>query len=200
MPQLIENYRNENAEAISLLFVFIWFVGDIANLIGGLWAGLVPVIVAIAVYFVLADGILIAQCLYYKRRNSRHEAILRRRRSSTDTPDPTTPLLGRHFSDGLEAGPAAAQRDAIVNGRENGSTGLEDPLAKLMEAGEEGGRSAWVRNTSSSVAICVIGVAGWAVAWQTGMWKPAPQGQNGGVDMAVGAQVFGYISAVCYLG
>lgn len=200
MPQLVENYRNGNAEAISLLFVFIWFVGDVTNLIGSLWAGLVPVVVAIAVYFVLADGILIAQCLYYKYQNLRHESIHRRRRSSTETPDPTTPLLGRHFSDGLEAGPASAQRDALVNGRENSPTDLEDPLAKLMEEGEEGGRSAWVRNTSSTVAIGIIGLAGWAVAWQTGMWKPAPQGQNGGVDMAAGAQVMGYVSAVCYLG
>lgn len=200
MPQLVENYRNGNAEAISLLFVFIWFVGDVTNLIGSLWAGLVPVVVAIAVYFVLADGILIAQCLYYKYQNPQHESIHRRRRSSTETPDPTTPLLGRHFSDGLEAGPASAQRDALVNGRENSPTDLGDPLAKLMEEGEEGGRSAWVRNTSSTVAIGIIGLAGWAVAWQTGMWKPASQGQNGGVDMAAGAQVMGYVSAVCYLG
>jgi uncharacterized protein with PQ loop repeat len=43
-------------------------------------------------------------------------------------------------------------------------------------------------------------MAGWTVAWQTGVWKPAPKERNGGVDMAAGAQVLGYISAVCYLG
>lgn len=162
-----------------------------------------PVIVTIAVYFCLADGVLIAQCLYYKNRSSRHEALHRRRRSSTETPDPTTPLLGRHFSDGLEAGPAAAQRDAIANangGRRDDGYAEEDPLAKMLEEGEEGGRSAWVRNFSSVLAISVIGMIGWVVTWQTGVWKPAPQGENGGVDMAVGAQVLGYISAVCYLG
>ena len=56
------------------------------------------------------------------------------------------------------------------------------------------------RNTSSCVGICFIGFAGWVIAWQMGLWKPAPQGQNGGVDMAAGAQVLGYISALCYLG
>lgn len=76
----------------------------------------------------------------------------------------------------------------------------ENPLAKMLDIGEEGGRSAWVRNTSSCVGICFIGFAGWVIAWQMGLWKPAPQGQNGGVDMAAGAQVLGYISALCYLG
>jgi hypothetical protein len=54
---------------------------------------------------------------------------------------------------------------------------------------------------SSVLAICVIGMVGWTFAWQTGVWKPAPlEGGNGGVDMAPGAQVLGYISAICYLG
>jgi uncharacterized protein with PQ loop repeat len=54
---------------------------------------------------------------------------------------------------------------------------------------------------SSVLAICVIGMVGWTFAWQTGVWKPAPlEGGNGGVDMAPGAQILGYISAICYLG
>lgn len=76
----------------------------------------------------------------------------------------------------------------------------ENPLAKMLDGSEGGGRSAWVRNTSSCVGICFLGFAGWVIAWQMGVWKPAPQGQNGGVDMAAGAQVLGYISALCYLG
>ncbi|KAF7128298.1 hypothetical protein CNMCM5793_002840 [Aspergillus hiratsukae] len=195
VPQLIENYCNGNAEAISLLFLFVWFIGDVTNLIGGAWAGLVPVIVAIAVYFCIADGVLIAQCLYYRRRNARREGLLRRRRSSTITPDPTTPLLGRRFSDTLE------RRRSVTSQRSaRGSHGHpDDALANIIEENEVG-RSAWMKNFSSVLAICVIGMAGWTVAWQSGVWKPAPKERDGGVDMAAGAQVLGYISAVCYLG
>ncbi len=58
-----------------------------------------------------------------------------------------------------------------------------------------------MKNINSVLAICVIGMAGWTVAWQTGVWNPAPlDSGNGGVDMAPGAQILGYISAVCYLG
>lgn len=147
-------------------------------------------IIAIAVYFCIADGVLIAQCLYYKSRKARLEAHNRRRHSSVDSPDPTTPLLGRPPGDNV---PTAQE----ANGRRDSDA--EDTLAKVV--GEGGlGRSAWAKNTISLLGICVVGLVGWTVAWQTGMWKPAAQGENGGVDMAAGAQVLGYFSAVAYLG
>lgn len=82
----------------------------------------------------------------------------------------------------------------------NGNGQVEDPMTKALDEDEDAGRSAWVKNFSSVLGICVIGMVGWVAAWQTGMWKPAAQGENGGVDMAAGAQALGYISAVCYLG
>ncbi|KAJ5123339.1 hypothetical protein N7448_009436 [Penicillium atrosanguineum] len=198
VPQLIENYRNGNAEAISLLFIFVWFIGDIANLAGGLMADLVPVILAIAVYFCIADGVLIGQCLYYKAFNARSE-VHRRRRSSTETPDPTTPLLGRRFSDavppqgrrrssGSQRGYHAGRRDSQP----------EDSLAKIVEESEFG-RKAWIKNFISVLGIFVVGMAGWTMAWKTGMWAPAPETHNDGA-VATGGQVLGYFSAVCYLG
>ncbi|KAL4921577.1 PQ loop repeat-domain-containing protein [Aspergillus aurantiobrunneus] len=198
VPQLIENYRNGNAEAISLLFLFVWFLGDITNLAGSAWAGLVPVVVAIAVYFCLADGVLISQCLYYRVRNSRAA-----REASSGTPEPTTPLLGRRPSDALSEGEGRRRRGSRASYSAvtaSQTQGPDDTLAKLVEENRLG-QGALLKNLSSVLAICVIGMAGWTVAWQTGVWKPAPlQVGNGGVDMAPGAQVLGYISAVCYLG
>ncbi|KAL2795894.1 PQ loop repeat-domain-containing protein [Aspergillus keveii] len=207
VPQLIENYRNGNAEAISLLFLFVWFVGDITNLAGSAWAGLVPVIVAIAVYFCIADGVLIGQCLYYRARNSRRSAALAEHSTTTNS-EPTTPLLGRRSSDALADATAGRRRrgsrpsySAIPGAGANGaSQGPDDTLAKLVEE-NSAGQGVWLKNMSSVLAICVIGMVGWTFAWQTGVWKPAPlEGGNGGVDMAPGAQVLGYISAICYLG
>lgn len=73
VPQLIENYRNQSAEALSLLFVFIWTVGDVTNLLGALWAGLVPTAIANAAYFIIVDIALTSQALYYNIRNRRKE-------------------------------------------------------------------------------------------------------------------------------
>lgn len=159
------------------------------NLIGAAWAGLVPVIVAIAVYFCIADGVLISQCLYYKYRNARHEA--HRRRSST--PDPTTPLLGRRMSDN-----GGLSSSSINDGQQRRVSQPEDALAKIVEE-TESGRQAWTKNVLSVIAICGIGAAGWVIAWQTGAWTPAPQEHDGEKDMVAGAQVLGYASALCYL-
>ncbi|KAL5337033.1 PQ loop repeat-domain-containing protein [Aspergillus crustosus] len=201
VPQLIENYRNGNAEAISLLFLFVWFLGDITNLAGGAWAGLVPVIVAIAVYFCIADGVLIGQCLYYRARNSRLAVTHVRQSSSATTPEPTTPLLGRRLSDVMnEAGRRRRGSRPSYSAVVQGSQGPDDTLAKLVEENSVG-QAAWFKNLSSVLAICVIGMAGWTVAWQTGVWRPTPlEERDGGVAMAAGAQVLGYFSAVCYLG
>jgi hypothetical protein len=34
LPQLVENYKQGSAEGISLLFLAVWFIGDLANLFG----------------------------------------------------------------------------------------------------------------------------------------------------------------------
>ena len=183
------------------MFISVWFVGDVTNLTGGLLSGLVPVVNAIAMYFCLADGVLIAQCLYYKARNRRREGILRRR-SSTENPDPTTPLLGRRFSDTLV--PQQRRRQSSGSMRGYSGTGrresqAEDPLAKIMEENEFG-RKAWLKNFISILGVFVIGMAGWTMAWQTGMWAPAPHESPRTPEGATSGQILGYISAVCYLG
>jgi hypothetical protein len=43
-------------------------------------------------------------------------------------------------------------------------------------------------------------MAGWTIAWQTGMWVPAPLENNNGSEEATGGLVLGYFSAACYLG
>ena len=163
----------------------MWFVGDVANLIGGAWAGLVPVVIAIAVYFCIADSVMITQVLYYKARSARLNA---RRHSSIDAPDPTTPLLGRHPSD-----PRTNFSDVAP-----ASNDAEAGLAKVVDEGQ--GRNAWLKNIFSVLGIFFVGTAGWTIAWQTGTWKPAPIEQDGDGQMVLGAQILGYFSAVCYLG
>lgn len=197
VPQVIENYRNGSAEAISLAFLFVWFLGDVTNLIGAAWARLVPVVVAIAVYYCLADGVLISQCIYYNLRNAR----LQRRRSSTatETPDPTTPLLGRQ-TNGNDAVNGSRRRSSasLRDGQHRRFSQAEDSIAKVVEEGESG-RRAWVKNVLNVLSICAIGAVGWLIAWQMGMWTPAPRGHGGGTNQAAGAQVMGYFSAACYL-
>jgi polyferredoxin len=76
---------------------------------------------------------------------------------------------------------------------------VEDTLAKIVEESDYG-RKAWIKNFTSVVGIFLIGMVGWTMAWQTGMWEPAPLDKKNGSEEAIGGLVLGYFSALCYLG
>lgn len=90
----------KSAEGIAIGFISIWFLGDVFNLIGALWAGLLPEVIFLAVWFCFADFLMISSYFYYtyvfpkhhhpnhRKSSSSHEnapLIERRRRSSTLT-------------------------------------------------------------------------------------------------------------------
>lgn len=101
LPQLITNYKTKSAEGLSMAFLIVWLLGDLANLLGrynlaylakrlcpqavtdlvcfksgALATRLAPTAVALAVYFCFADVVLITQCVYYNALTARREARL----------------------------------------------------------------------------------------------------------------------------
>jgi len=205
VPQLFENYRQKSAQGISLTFLCVWFVGDVANLIGALWARLVPTVIALAIYFCIADTILIAQCVYYNTINAREDARLRQ--ASTATVDEEEPLLGRRTSLNSESNiglPGSRRRkSSAASKRVSGTEGQhlpkisEDPLDISGSAGKE-----WAKNLAAVFMICAVGASGWAIAWQTRVWLPVAEGNatGDGKPTPLGAEIVGYFSAICYLG
>jgi len=211
VPQLVENYRNSSAEAISLAFLFVWFLGDICNLAGALWAGLVPVVVAIGVYFCIADGVLIGQCLYYGIKNKRreHKALLAATPSGSNGVAERTarapeeePLLKRSRTNSITIpGSGERRRSSASLRRRRSSAAHTDQLVKILEESDETGRRFWFKDVISVVAIIAVGAIGWTIAYETGAWKPTPESTDGEVEKtAAGAQVLGYLSAIAYLG
>ncbi|RMZ88809.1 hypothetical protein DV736_g3959, partial [Chaetothyriales sp. CBS 134916] len=235
LPQLVENYRNGSAEAIAPGFVIIWFLGDVFNLVGAVWARLVSTVIAVAVYFCIADGVLITQVLYYgivnKRRASkkvleaRNKGKARNRDSAVQVADDgerregdvaegqaggedgeETPLLANTKSGSFSIPGSVDRRySGIIERRRTRSSlaARDERLVEALEETDESGRWLWVKNILSILAIVVVGTAGWAVAYGTGAWTPTPLPGTGDVaeeEMAAGAQVLGYISAVLYLG
>lgn len=194
IPQLVENYRSQSAEGLSLAFLLVGFVGDVANLVGAAWAGLVPTVVALGLYFCVADAVLITQCLYYKYTNLRKENT--GKVSSSSTPDleddAQRPLLERsdaEISDSTQP-PSTAHR------RRN-STFKDGSLPVLADVQSA---SSWTWNVASLLGVCIVGTVGWVVAWKAHMWTPTPANDNGDGGGPVGAIVLGYVSAVFYLG
>ncbi|KAF2759793.1 vacuolar membrane PQ loop repeat protein [Pseudovirgaria hyperparasitica] len=196
VPQLIENYKQGSAEAVSLAFIVVWFVGDIANLIGAIWAGLVPTVILIAVYFCFSDLALITQCVYYNVKNARKERKLSTRSNGTyDSED--EPLLSRRDSDNTGLPGSHRRKSSAASRLHRESVNRRDSLASIVEE-ETGGRE-WLKNTLCVVGILTVGTGAWAIAWSSGVWKPVPVVTDP-QPMPIGAEILGYGSAVCYLG
>ncbi|KAF2635963.1 vacuolar membrane PQ loop repeat protein-like protein [Massarina eburnea CBS 473.64] len=190
VPQLIENYKQGSAEGISLAFLAVWFIGDITNLAGAAWAGLVPTVIALAVYFCFADLILISQCIYYNVKNARKS----RKPSTRSEDNAEQPLLGRRDSSNMGLPGSHRRRSSALSRRRRASS-----LPSLTEEGSA--RNEWVKNTLSLIGVCVVGAAGWAIAWKTGVWIPTPTTDDAAEgETPLGASILGYASAICYLG
>lgn len=179
IPQLFENYRRKSAEAVSLAFLFIWLVGDVANILGTIWAGLVPTIIAINVYFLISDVTLISQCVYYNTINASLEAVTENDDYAVSTPaTEQAPLLA----------PEADRRRSSVASRRS-----HNPLLQERTAAQE-----WATNALSLAAIIALGTLGWFAAWKSQVWQP--QSGEAGDDVPLIAELLGYLGAILFLG
>lgn len=180
LPQMIVNYRAKSADGLSITFLAVWMIGDVTNLIGGLLTHLAPTAVALAMYFCVADLLLISQCIYYNTVNARRAALAAEENEEA-------PLLGERH---------AAHRRSVSS--EDG--------AKIGPAGDELlERSSWMSNTASLIGVYVAGFIGWYLSYKAGAYKQAdPVVFNAAVQASpdllekIGI-ILGYFSAVCYL-
>nr|UJH94605.1 Rtc2 [Starmerella bombicola] len=67
-PQIYENWRRQSSDGLSLAFVVIWLLGDLFNVFGALLQNVLPTMIVLAIYYTLADVVLLGQCLVYGDR------------------------------------------------------------------------------------------------------------------------------------
>ncbi|KAI9893324.1 MAG: hypothetical protein M1814_000454 [Vezdaea aestivalis] len=204
IPQLVENYKLGSAEGISTVFLLVWLVGDLSNLIGAVWAGLVPTVIALAIYFCIADFVLLSQCFYYNHikkseRDARDSAV-----DSQSIDDSERPLLDRRNSEIIGL-PGSRRRSSAASRKRRDSYGsLIRPDHDEIATGEEqSALKTWLTNTFSVLIIIAAGTLGWVFAWRSGAWSPVSTkggGSHSDGSAPLGAEIFGYLSSVCYLG
>jgi hypothetical protein len=49
-PQIIENFRRSSAEGLSIVFIVVWLVGDIFNILGAVLQGVLPTMVGLILF------------------------------------------------------------------------------------------------------------------------------------------------------
>ncbi|KAM9888192.1 hypothetical protein OXX79_010107 [Metschnikowia pulcherrima] len=64
-PQIYENFRRKSSEGLSLMFIILWLAGDVFNVLGAVLQGVLPTMIILAVYYTLADIVLLVQCIMY---------------------------------------------------------------------------------------------------------------------------------------
>jgi solute carrier family 66 (lysosomal lysine-arginine transporter), member 1 len=156
----------------------------------------VPTVIALAIYFCIADFVLISQCLYYNHINAR---LAKRHLSSTSGQPEDEPLLSRARSNSSIGLPGSRRRSSA---RRPSLEIRRDSLSKILEDDESPNGKAWLRNIISILLVCIVGAVGWFIAYKSGVWTPTPEDSDltEPQSVAIGAELLGYFSALCYLG
>jgi uncharacterized protein with PQ loop repeat len=117
-PQIIENWRRNSAEGLSVVFIIIWLLGDFFNIFGAVLQGVLPTMTILAVYYTLADIVLLLQCFWYKGftlRDVVHKPGDESAESGTPTSEDEPLLSDRHQTNG------ASYASVVANGHSNGN-------------------------------------------------------------------------------
>lgn len=72
IPQYYSSCKTGNMDsALSIWFLLFWLAGDSCNLVGSFLADQLPLQIYTAVYYVIADLLMLSMYLYYKLKNKR---------------------------------------------------------------------------------------------------------------------------------
>lgn len=184
LPQLVEQWRLKSSEGVSVGFIAVWFIGDVANLIGSLWASLLPGVIMLAAWFCTADALLIASYLYYRPRAEydwTEDGYWRKRRRSTEPEDPTQPLLDRRNS-------------AVRRRKSSFYPCRRDSLSSIVIAPYSGGNKL-TQYIWPLLFVLMAAVFGFLFSNKE---EHSPNFDHGTISL--GPQILGYVSTLCYLG
>ncbi|GAA6004181.1 hypothetical protein JCM10207_002469 [Rhodosporidiobolus poonsookiae] len=169
-------YKEQSGESLSLLFLVIWLTGDITNLLGSVWQGLLPTVIILALYYTACDLILLGQKAYYQRKRRLHPELY-----APPPSDPLSPIAAAPGSSTSEQTPLLSSFSAHAPSAPPLSPALQRAKDLLSYAG-------------GFVLVLVVG--GIAYAASEGMDKKGRAVE----EWDTTAQVFGWISAFLYLG
>ncbi len=205
-PQLIEMFRVRDVGGISPLFLLSWAIGDMANVTGALWAGLLPEVILSAVWFLFAD-ISTLLCYFYllyshpKRRKSAvsdSEAVTESDRqpllAETRVEEVVEPATGGDYGEESQNEPLHAQQSrkslqSKTSLRRRYSSTVDDVVMEPER------HSVLVRYGIPILFVVSAGVVGSFCSPNGGGKKSTTPSTNN----SAGPQICGYISAVMYL-
>ncbi|KAK2605489.1 hypothetical protein N8I77_008322 [Diaporthe amygdali] len=216
-PQIIENFRRSAADGLSLQFVIVWLAGDVFNILGAVLQGVLPTMIILAIYYTIADIVLLGQCFYYRGFTWKDEVVPptpkkknnnrvngenggqhrngngngASNNGSRPEPNERTSLLDQRERRGSDWSERLIHVNPIVPINEPSAT--PPPPASTLQA------VAW--NTVAVIMVIGAGVAGWALSRGYGSDEHGDEPSGGdAIHFDLWGQIFGYLCAVLYLG
>lgn len=203
-PQIIENFRRSSAEGLSIVFIVVWLAGDIFNILGAMLQGVLPTMIILAVYYTLADIILLLQVFYYRGFTLKDE--VKQPRELTDAE--RQPLLSAP-SPGIERG---ARNSFSEEFRRHGqkfspATPIHGDVATESPAVKKNTPTTLTQKIVFDIAavlvVCAAGTLGWWISARSARnHRRYNKHQDEGaerLEFDTLGQIFGYLCAVFYL-
>ncbi|KAI1457193.1 PQ-loop-domain-containing protein [Annulohypoxylon moriforme] len=194
-PQIIENFRRSSADGLSVPFIILWLLGDVFNILGAVLQGVLPTMLILAIYYTIADFVLLAQCFYYKGFTWKDEI------SSPQPKPPNAPAIGEPnertglLSDHLDE-----------HGRRGSGWSHLSPAVPLvseppvMPPPTPTRLQSIIWNSVAVLMVCVAGVLGWFLSRQYANGQPKSPADEGVPSFDLWGQIFGWLCAILYLG
>ncbi|KAL6912952.1 hypothetical protein ACHAPO_007544 [Fusarium lateritium] len=188
-PQIIQNFQRGSADALSIQFIIVWLLGDVFNILGAVLQGVLPTMIILAIYYTIADIVLLCQCFYYRGFTWRD--------APTPASKPTTPAPGEPNE----------RTGLIAHDDRRGSdwSGLSPAVPHIAE--DAAPRTPTVLQTivwNTIIVLMVIaaGVVGWFLGQKASHGEDDGDSNVGGEDslhFSLSGQIFGYLCTVAYI-
>ncbi|TAQ87238.1 hypothetical protein B7494_g4425 [Chlorociboria aeruginascens] len=201
-PQIIENFRRSSADGLSLQFIIVWLAGDVFNILGAVLQGVLPTMIILAVYYTIADIVLLGQCFYYRGFTWKDEVTSPPKPHSVGEPNERTGLLSPG-NDGRERRPSTWS-NVSANHLSPAVPLLDGPRRSDPPAIENQKPTSHLQATLFNLfaifMVCAAGVLGWWVSNSSQSGPRHDSKESTSLEFSLWGQIFGYFCAVLYLG
>lgn len=227
-PQIVENFRRSSTDGLSLVFIITWLLGDVFNILGAILQGVQPTMLILAVYYTVADIILLAQCFYYRGFTlsdapSKPALLMDAESAVEGDVSEQSPLIpsdlpandnSQRVAISYAARPCRANSFSSLHSHLNSVEVINpSPATPLIPNSLPTGissaslsqpsvLSSIFYNTSALLIVCLAGVVCWYIFIHSAYSHshPSVASETGSLHIDVWGQVFGYLCAVLYLG
>jgi len=190
-PQIIQNFQRSSADALSIQFIIVWLLGDVFNILGAVLQGVLPTMIILAIYYTIADLVLLGQCFYYRGFTWRDPPAHAPKPANLAPGEPNerTGLLSNGYHHHERRGSDWSGLSPAVPHIAEDATPQEPTVLQTL-----------VWNTIIVMMVIAAGVVGWFLGQKASGDRDNTGGEKqDSLEFNLLGQIFGYLCTVAYI-